>query len=167
MKFLSAQRVSHSQPSYDPIRMFHLFLLGFAQHFFKEFVIDQFAFGNILAILNEVDRVSARNLLRVEGAEPKVSLAHHVGGQPVSVGVLCLIPEEFLLVSDTVDGHDQAAREEIGKGPANPLHLRIEKGKVKFVAFELVVDQLPRLLEFVASLVFTIHRSRRLSRRHR
>ena len=68
--------------------MFHLLLLGFAQHFLKKFVIDQFPFGNILAILNEVDRVSTRNLLRVEGAEPEVSLAHHIGSQPMSVDVL-------------------------------------------------------------------------------
>ena len=64
------------------------------------------------------------------------------------VRVLRLIPEEFFLVSDTVDRHDQAARKEIGKGPANLLHLRIKKCKVKFVGFQLIVHQFPCLFMF-------------------
>ena len=89
LKFLSAQRdLSRRRPFDDPIRMFHLLFLGFAQHLLKKFVIHQFPFGDILAILNEVDRVSTRNLLRVEGAEPEVSLAPSSGSQPMSVDVL-------------------------------------------------------------------------------
>ena len=88
LRVLSAQRVSRSQPSNDPLKMFRLLLLRFAQHFLKEFVIHQFALGNILAILNEVDRVNTRDLLRVEGAKPEVGFAHHIGRQPMSVDVL-------------------------------------------------------------------------------
>jgi hypothetical protein len=60
----------------------HLFLLllGFSQYFLKEFLIHKFAFGDILAVLNEVDGIDTCDLLAIESTEPKVGLSHHVGG---------------------------------------------------------------------------------------
>ena len=57
-----------------------LFLLGFAQHFLKEGVIQHFAFCNILAVFDEIDDIHACNLLGVERTKPQEGLAHHVGG---------------------------------------------------------------------------------------
>ena len=120
--------------------MLTLFALGFAQNFLEEGLIHQFAFGNILAVLDEIDRIGSGDLLGVEGAESEEGLPHHVGSQPMSVNVLGLIPVEFLLVPDTVDGHNQAAREEIGKGPADLFYLCIEEGEVIFIILQLIVQ---------------------------
>jgi hypothetical protein len=73
-----------------------LLLLGFSQYFLKECVIQEFAFCNILAIFDEVDNIHACNLLGIEGTKSQEGLTHHVGGQPMPVVVLGLIPEEFL-----------------------------------------------------------------------
>ncbi len=54
---------------------------------------------------------TTRNLLGIEGTKSQEGLSHHVGGQPVSVVVLGLIPEEFLLGSDRIDRLDQTPRE--------------------------------------------------------
>ncbi len=73
--------------------------------------------SDVLPELDEVDGVLARDLLGIERPEAQEGLTAHIGGQPVPVGILHGIPEEFLLLAHAVDGFYQAPGEQIGKGP--------------------------------------------------
>ena len=133
-----------------------LLRLRLPEDLFHVLFVVQSAFGDELAVLDEVDGVGAGDLLRVECAEAEEGLAHHVRGQPVPVVVLHLIPEELLLLPDAVDGLHEAAREEVREGPDDLVNLCIEEGEVIVVVLQLLVDPCPRLFCFVAGLVLAV-----------
>ena len=109
-----------------------------------------------LTVLDEVDGVHTGDLLGVECAESQEGLAHHVCGQPVSVIVLDLIPEEFFLLSDTVNGLIQAAREEVREYPDDSVNFCINKREVIVVVFQFLVYPCPCIFCFLTCLVFAI-----------
>jgi hypothetical protein len=80
-------------------------LLGqrFTQNGFEKFLVHGMPFGNHLAILDKVDGILASYLLGIEGAEAEEGFAHHVDRQPVEVVILVHIPEELLLLADTLN----------------------------------------------------------------
>jgi hypothetical protein len=84
-------------------------LLRFPEDLFHEGFVYKGSVGYKLAIFDEVDRVSSGNLLGVEGAETQECFTHHIRCQPMAIGILDLIPEEFLLIPDTINRHHQAA----------------------------------------------------------
>ncbi len=53
-------------------------LLGFGQHVLEKCFIQQSAFGDPLAIFDEVDGIDAGHLLRVKGTESQECLSHHI-----------------------------------------------------------------------------------------
>ena len=113
-----------------------LLLLGIAQHGREELGVHRATGGELLAKPLEVDDILTSLLPGAEGGEAQRSLTHHVGGQPVAVPVLVQVPPEALLLPDAVDGHHQAAGEEVGEGPEHLVDFSVQLAEVVGSALE-------------------------------
>jgi len=99
------------------------------------------------------DDIGAGDLLGVEGVETEEGLAGHVGGQPVTVDHLGLIPEKFLLQADPLDALDQAAGEQVGIGPDDLVDFLVEQFEIDRGLFQIVASGFGG----VAALVLAVH----------
>src|SRR5271157_627845 len=79
---------------------------------------------------DEIYDILARDLLGIERIEAQKRFIIHIRHQPVPVGQLGLIPEEFLLGPDAVNGFNQTARKEVGKGPNHLVYFLVEELEV-------------------------------------
>ena len=70
----------------------------------------------------------------------------------MSVWILCLIPEKFLFIPDSVYGHHEAAREEIGKGPDHFVDFSLLDAEIDTIVLQLIVDPVSGILQFIACL---------------
>ncbi|MCD6294876.1 MAG: hypothetical protein J7M20_08170 [Deltaproteobacteria bacterium] len=96
----------------------------------KHVHIPGFAFRNILSEVEEIDGILTRDPLGIEGTVAQESFSAHIGRQPVPVVVLGVIPEEFFLGTDTVNGFNQAAGKQVGKGPYDLVNFFVQQFKI-------------------------------------
>ena len=104
--------------------------LGLHKHLAKAFRRGGLTPASKLTPLDEINHVFSRNLLGVECVESEECLVSHVGHEPVTVGELRLIPEEFLLGADAVYGLYQAPREEIREGPDDLVYFVVQEFEI-------------------------------------
>ena len=114
--------------------------------------IQGFAGCQATAVLDEVDDIGAGDLLGVEGVETQEGLAGHVGGQPVAIDHLRLIPEEFLLHPDPLDALDQAAGEQVGIGPDDLVDFLVEQLEIDRGVLDIVAGGLAGIAALVLAV---------------
>ena len=112
-------------------------------NFRKHLLIPESGISDVLAESDEINSVLTRDLLGVESPKAQEGLAAHIGCQPMAVAVLGDIPEVFLFLSDTVNGLDQAAGKEIGKGPDDLVNFFVQQFKIRFVLDALLPAPAP------------------------
>ena len=79
---------------------------------------------------DEIDCILTCNFLGIERTKSKECFTRHICCKPMSMIIFHCIPEEFLFLTDTVNGFNQAAREQVGKFPDNIVHFFVKKFKI-------------------------------------